>query len=282
MSASGDGAAAGGVRPPRLERDGVTLLGGFDAVPETAYVLLLVRDPLQYGAGETLQGLLASSGVADVTAVTTDGLFDAWHGVYDGVGLLVAVTASGAPEAEVAIVELAERARATTFVRVGTSGACSPLAQVGELVIAAGAVRDDGVSEEWVLPSFPAVADLDVTAALADAARELGVAHHVGITRTTDSIYCGQGRAPRAYVQQQHLDQLEYWRRAGVLNFEREAATVLVLARLLGGRGGAICSVVNSAWTGTVVPGAGFRAALDASLRALTRLAAVDAARAGD
>jgi uridine phosphorylase len=267
------------VRPPRLERDGVALLGGFDDLPETAYVLVLVRDPLQYGEGETLQGLLEATGVEDVRSVTTDGLFEAWHGTREGVGLLVAATASGGPETEVAIVELAEQANATTFIRVGTSGACSPDAHVGDLVIAAGAVRDDGVSDEWVLPSFPAVADLDVTAALAESARALDAKHHVGITRTTDSIFCGQGRAPRAYIQESHLDQLEYWRRAGVLNFERETATLLVLARLLGCRGGGVCSVVNSAWSGTVVPGAGFRAALEVSLQAVGRLAALDAAR---
>jgi uridine phosphorylase len=43
---------------------------------------------------------------------------------------------------------------------------------------------------------------------------------------------------------------LEEMRRAGVLNFEMEAATLFTLARLFGLRAGAVCSVIAHRITG--------------------------------
>ena len=56
---------------------------------------------------------------------------------------------------------------AHTFVRVGTCGGMQLPVVGGDLVIATGAIRMEGTSKEYAPIEFPAVADLEVTNALA-------------------------------------------------------------------------------------------------------------------
>ncbi len=83
---------------------------------------------------------------------------------------------------------------ADTFIRVGSTGAIQPGIEIGDLIIAKAAVRLDGTSKQYVRVEYPAVADLEVTLALIEAAESLDVRYHVGITASTDSFYLGQGR----------------------------------------------------------------------------------------
>jgi len=79
--------------------------------------------------------------------------------------------------------------------------------------------------------------------ALAQAGIELEVRFHVGVTRSSDSDFCGVGRpSVGGYMQPHHLEVIDYYRRAGVLNGDRESAAIVTLATLFGRRGGSICS----------------------------------------
>lgn len=59
----------------------------------------------------------------------------------------------------------------------------------GDIVIATGAIRMEGTSREYAPIEFPAVADLDVTNALVQAAKALDLSHHVGVVQCKDSFY---------------------------------------------------------------------------------------------
>ncbi|GHS92974.1 uridine phosphorylase [Synergistales bacterium] len=134
---------------------------------------------------------------------------------------------------------------ADTFIRVGTCGAFSASVECGDLIICSGAMRQDGTSPDYVDISYPAMAHYEVTAALVAACERLGVAYHVGVSCSTASFYCGQARPGLGgYGQSMHDNKIDDLERAGVLDFEMEAATVFTLAGIYGFRAGAVLSVV--------------------------------------
>lgn len=178
-------------------------------------------------------------------------------GKYRGVDVAAVSTGIGGPATAIAIEELL-RVGADTFIRVGTTGALREEIELGDLVISLAAVRYDGVSKIYVEPEYPAVASLDVLLALIEAAEELGVRYHVGITASSDSFYVGQGRPGfKNYLPKQWSDIHVRLAEINVLNFEMEAATIFTLANIYGGRGGAVCAVIANRVTDEFAPGAG-------------------------
>jgi uridine phosphorylase len=255
--------------PPDLKIGGRGVLTGLKAGDVAKYVLLVVRDPLGYDrdAADEIATYLDD---ADLLADT--GLFRTFSGSYKGVRVTVCSTGSGAPDTELALVDLAELSPAGVFIRVGTSGSANDRVRVGDLVIASGAVRSDGASREYVDAGYPAVASPEVTLALAEAATRLGHSHHVGITRSNDSLYAGQGRPVLGYFVPGSEGVATRWARANVLNFERETSLILTLCNLFDRRGGAVNAVVNSAISEEVAPGSGVAASIEVTLEALLLL----------
>ena len=99
--------------------------------------------------------------------------------------------------------------------------------------------------------------------------------YHVGITRSNDAIYCGQGRPVMGYLPNEGV--VEHWVNAGVLNVERETAAILTLAQLFHARGGSICTVCNSSITQKVGVSQGIDDAIAVGLEGLALLARRDA-----
>jgi len=151
-------------------------------------------------------------------------------------------TGIGSPSTAIAVEELAAIG-ADTFIRVGTTGGMQQDVLVGDLVISSAAVRDEGTTPQYMPPAFPAVADLDVTLALREAARRLGVRHHVGITHSKDSFY-GQRQPERMPVSEQLMNRWKAWIAGGVLCSEMEAAAIFVVSSVLKKRAGGIMLVV--------------------------------------
>ena len=189
-------------------------------------------------------------------------------GTYDGEPLAVTSTGIGAPSAAIAVEELA-RVGAETFVRVGSCGAIQAEASVGDLVVTTAAVRQEGTSDEYVRPEYPAAADDEVVTALVTAAERLGHEYHLGVTCSTDSFYAGQSRPGfegfRAAGAEERIEELQ---EAGVLNFEMEASAILTLASLYGLRAGAVCTVYANRVTGEFRTEGEAKAAETASLAA--------------
>ncbi|WP_297534381.1 uridine phosphorylase [Thermococcus sp.] len=164
-------------------------------------------------------------------------------GRYKGVPISVTSTGIGGPSTAIAVEELAAIG-ADTFIRVGSTGAIQPGIEIGDLIIAKAAVRFEGTSKQYVRVEYPAVADLEVTLALIEAAETLGVRYHIGITASTDSFYLGQGRPGlNGYFPSFARNILDDLRQARVTNFEMEAATLFTLANIYGLRAGCVCAV---------------------------------------
>lgn len=153
-------------------------------------------------------------------------------------------TVSGSPSAINAYEELAELG-ADTFIRVGSTGAIQEHIALGDLIISAGAMRHDGTSQYYVDPAYPAFASYDVVAALVQACEELQVPYHVGVSCSTASWYCGQGRPGfGGYTQSFFENKIADLNRARVLNFDMESAAIFTLSNLYGLRAGSICTAI--------------------------------------
>jgi uridine phosphorylase len=162
-------------------------------------------------------------------------------GKYQGVPLTVTSVGVGSAAGVNVIDELVE-CGADTIIRVGCSGAIQPEIKIGDLVITSGAVRSENASRDYVSLEYPAFANHEVLMALIQSAENQGYQYHVGITRSADSFYLGQGRpGAKGYFQNNAADIVNYWRKTNVLNFEMEASSLLTLCNLFGCRGGAIC-----------------------------------------
>ena len=153
-------------------------------------------------------------------------------GFYKGVEVLVMSTGMGAPSTAIGVEELYNLG-VTTMIRIGSSGALQPELKLGHLVLASGAVRDDGTSKSYVRDSYPAIADPELLMTLKQVGNQLGLTTHMGITRSHDSLYTDDN--PEIY---------QYWHSKNVLASDMETSILLVLGSLKKIRCGAILNVV--------------------------------------
>ncbi len=171
--------------------------------------------------------------------------FTSWLAHVSGKPVLVMSTGMGGPCVTFAVEELA-RLGVTTFLRVGTTGSIQECVNLGDLVINQGAVRMDGASKAYAPAEYPAMADMKVTLALEQAAKELHIPYATGICVSTDSFWPGQERYDSfsGYVRKELQGRLDDYRHMGCINYEMENATLMTLARVMGLRAGSICGVV--------------------------------------
>jgi uridine phosphorylase len=201
-------------------------------------------------------------------------------GSWRGVELAVNSHGVGGAGAAVAFEELIQGG-ARTIVRLGTAGSARPEIRSGDLLVATGAVREDGVSQQLVPLSFPAIADLDVTRALVEAAgAHPGVSFGTGVLLTKAAFY--PGVLP---------EDGQVWAKTPVVGVEMELATLLVIAALRGVRAGGIFTVdgnpaedpggINDYNPHRPVVEEGKQRMIEVGLDAITRLAAADRERTG-
>jgi len=174
--------------------------------------------------------------VADVREYVT------YTGTLDGVKVSVTSTGIGGPSASIAIDELA-KCGAKTFIRVGTCGGMQEEVMGGDIVIATGAIRMEGTSREFAPIEFPAVPNLDVTNALVQAAKNLGIRNHAGVVQCKDSFF-GQHEPEIMPVSYELQNKWEAWLRLGCLASEMESAALFVAGSFLKVRVGSCFLVV--------------------------------------
>lgn len=165
-----------------------------------------------------------------------------YTGTLGGVKVSVTSTGIGGPSAAIAMEEL-YRCGADTFVRIGTCGGMQPEVKSGDVVVATGAIRMEGTSREFAPMEFPAVADLTVTNALVDAAKQKGYPFHAGVVQCKDSFY-GQHEPETKPVSYELINKWEAWKRLGCLASEMESAALFVVASYLHVRAGSCFLVV--------------------------------------
>lgn len=91
----------------------------------------------------------------DAEMVSENREYRVFTGNYKGKPVSVCSTGIGAPSMIIAVEEL-KQCGVTHVVRVGSAGAMQSGIHLGELIIAEGAVRDEGGSKAYVDSSYPA------------------------------------------------------------------------------------------------------------------------------
>jgi uridine phosphorylase len=208
--------------------------------------------------------------------------FTTFTGTLDGVPVSATSTGIGGPSTAIAVEELCNLG-AHTLVRVGTCGGMQPQVRWGDLVLAQAAVRDEGTTNQYVPPGYPAVAHAEVLDALRAAAAERSGPHHVGLVQTKDSFY-GEMEPDRMPVAAELRERWDAWIRAGVLASEMECATLFVVAAVRGARAGAALVCVNETPLTREMPPPSelpLGAMLDTAVDAIRRLIALDRSRSG-
>ena len=180
----------------------------------------------------------------DAKLVADSREFVTYTGDLDGEKVSVTSTGIGGPSASIAMEELA-LSGADTFIRVGTCGGIDLDVKGGDIVVAPGAVRMEGTSREYAPIEYPAVPDYEVTNALVESCRELGLPCHVGVVQCKDAFY-GQHEPERMPVSYELLNKWEAWKRLGCKASEMESAALFIAASHLRVRCGSNFLVVGN------------------------------------
>jgi uridine phosphorylase len=211
---------------------------------------------------------IATEWLTDAKLVMVQREFHSYTGSYQGVPVSVISTGVGSPGAAMVMQDLGKLGT-DVVIRVGTAGSCVREVKPGDNVVGTAAVRDEGLTRKFLPEIYPAVANLEVTNALCAAGANKETQIHAGVVHTSDSF-----RSPA-------LDKdIEISIYAGVLAFEMEAATILMMAALDGVKAGCIFSIdgyVTNVAGGNVVPDVdarnrGIKSAIRTSLEAIVRL----------
>lgn len=141
-------------------------------------------------------------------------------GWYKGVKLLVTSTGIGGVSAGIAVEEL-KNIGVKAMIRIGSCGTVQPHIKLGDLILAAGAVRNDGASVAYIEKGYPAIPDPELLIHLIDSTKRLGFSHHCGIVRSHDSFYTDE---------EEQIDQ--FWGNKGVLGSDMETASLFVIGGL--------------------------------------------------
>ncbi len=168
--------------------------------------------------------------------------YTTYIGELNGEQVLVMSTGMGGPSTAIGVEELI-RLGVDTLIRVGTSGGMRLDVVSGDVCIISGAIRQEGTSKEYTPIEYPAIADLDVTLALREAAKESGYGWHVGVAHCKDSFY-GQHSPEAMPVSYELLDKWKAWIRAGALCSEMETAALYTVASVRRVRAGAVMLVI--------------------------------------
>ncbi|MCP4424752.1 MAG: nucleoside phosphorylase [Chloroflexi bacterium] len=159
--------------------------------------------------------------------------YRSYRGTFNGLPVTVCSHGIGAPGAAIAFEELVA-AGARRIIRVGTCGGLQPGIGSGDLVVATAAAQATGYGRYLVPDGYPAVADLDLTWALRQAAEADGRSASAGIVLTSDVFYPGISARRIDYAMMSQ---------ANVLAVEMECSALFVFGSLRGVSTGAILAV---------------------------------------
>jgi uridine phosphorylase len=166
-------------------------------------------------------------------------------GEYNGVPVSAFPTGMGPASTAIVLPEAIEATSGpVTLLRLGTAGALQRHVQIGDLVISAACVRDEGTTRAAVGPEYPAVANPELVLLMAGVAEkhgyELSRNLWVGITHVKDDLYFVE--TPHFSPLREFMEpKLESYKRMGVLASSMEFSVYCIMRDFYEGqRGGRI------------------------------------------
>lgn len=211
--------------------------------------------PDEVGGSAALVGdrgrvLLAADLLDDAVILNEDRGLTTATGYFHGERITISAFGMGAPIAAVVMHELAGLG-VKAFVRLGTVMTVGDT-QLGDLVVAHGAVRGESTSASYLPIEFPAVPDFALTRLVEEAVTEAGLPLRTGLYATFDGFYTemfetGNGPVPVA-------DRHARLSKAGVVAIDMETSALLVAARALGVRAASLCLASVAGTTNEKMP----------------------------
>jgi len=180
-------------------------------------------------------------------------------GQHQGATVAVLRSVFGAPAAAMAVDVLASLG-VKNILGVGYCGGLQPNVACGDLVLASAAVRDEGVSKQYVSESYPAAADPDMLECARTILRQGTTRWHCGPVWTTDAIMRESSAA------------VERWSDCNVLGVDMETSALLTLARMFRMRAVSLLVASDHPADPSLLK-AGTSAAIEAGFRIVTRVA---------
>lgn len=126
-------------------------------------------------------------------------------------------------------------------IRVGSVGAYQDGIELGQLLIATGVVRDDGLSKQYVPVNYPAVPSLRLI--------------HLAKKYAQDKTWFGIIRSHDGFYMDDNAETEAYWSHFGVLGADMESGAVIMTVGDL--RGVETLSILNNVvlWQGDLQEG---------------------------
>lgn len=222
--------------------------GRADLGAQAPTVALLSGDPDR-------ASLIAREHFQDVRMLSEHRGLNSYVGTLPGGRAILSCTSGmGAPSLSIVVNELVQIG-VRQIIRIGTCGSIQQHVLPGSVVISRASLCRQGAANDIAPAEYPAAADPFLTVALANAARELAVDHHIGITASVDTFYEGQERSASAnphLLRWLHGITQEY-RDLNVLNYEMESGTLFKMGGVYGFAAGCVCGVVAQRTAGEQV-----------------------------
>lgn len=175
---------------------------------------------------------IVAESLTDVAPIAHNREYRSIKGKFQGEEVGVVSHGVGSAGAGACFEELCQ-AGVTRVIRSGSAGGMQEGVGAGDVVVASGAVREDGLSSKLVPLAYPALVAPEVLMSMRGAAAELGVDYKEGIVLTSDMFY------PHDILG----SDLPLWQRAGVTAVEMELATLLVVCSLHGVQAGGVAAI---------------------------------------
>lgn len=137
-------------------------------------------------------------------------------GTYNGENILIISTGIGAPSATICVEELSNIG-IDTIVRIGSCGAMQKNIKIGDIIIANGVVRDDGITTKYVPLNYPAIPSIELLVK----AEKFFPNGLFGLVRSHDGFYMDDNDE----VQ-------EYWSKFGIIGADMESGALMVVGAL--------------------------------------------------
>lgn len=153
--------------------------------------------------------------------------YKSFLGEYKGKKILAMSTGIGAPSAGIGVEEL-HNVGVKYVIRVGSAGAMQKGIKIGELIIAEGAVRDDGLSKKYVPEIYPAVPSHKLLAL----AKKYAPDAVYGIIRSHDGFYMDD-----------NAETEKFWSDKGIVGADMESGILMIIGRQ---RGMETLSILNN------------------------------------
>jgi len=160
--------------------------------------------------------------------------------------ILIATSGIGASSTSIVVNELVQIG-ITQIIRIGTSGSIQSHVNLGSIVITRAALCRQGAANDIAPQEYPAAADPFLTVALVQAAQQLNIECHLGLTASVDTFYEGQERIASSanphLLAKLHGITKEY-RNLNILNYEMESGILFKMAGVYGFSAACVCGII--------------------------------------